>query len=240
MIQGMHDHQTPREIDSGTGLPIGPRIDDPDPAKAPERIVLEGRYARLEPLDAGRHGDNLHAASTLPDRSARFRYMPEFPPGARESFDVWLSDAAASPDPLFFAVIDRATGPGRRLADVPAHHARPPVHRDRQHLLGAAHRGHPGRHRGDVPVRRLRAGVPRVPPLRMEVRCAQRPVAPGRAAVRIHVRRPLSPCGDHSRPQSRHLLVLHHRRGVAGPEGGVRAMGLHRRTSTRRDGRRRG
>ena len=105
----MHD-QTPRETDLGTGLPIGPRLVDPGPAKAPERIMLDGRYARLEPLDAGCHGDDLHVASTPPDRAARFRYMPELPPDTSESFRAWLAAASASADPLFFAVIDRATG----------------------------------------------------------------------------------------------------------------------------------
>ena len=110
MVQGIHDDRIPREIDHGTGLPIGPRLADPGPAKVPQRVVLEGRYTRLEPLDPERHGDDLHAASTLSDRAARFRYMPELPPDAREVFDAWLSGVAASPDPLFFAVVDRATG----------------------------------------------------------------------------------------------------------------------------------
>ena len=110
MVQGIHDDQIPREIDSGTGLPVGPRLADPGRARPPERIVLEGRYTRLEPLDPARHGDDLHAASTPSDRAARFRYMPELPPDARESFDTWLSGVSASLDPLFFAVVDRATG----------------------------------------------------------------------------------------------------------------------------------
>ena len=106
----MHEDQIPRETDTGTGLPIGPRLADPGPATPPERIVLEGRYAWLDPLDPDRHGDDLHTAASPPDRAARFRYMPELPPDARESFDPWLAGSAQSPDPLFFAVIDRATG----------------------------------------------------------------------------------------------------------------------------------
>ena len=110
MTQDIHNHPIPQEIDPDSGLPIGPRLADPGPAQAPERIVLEGRYARLEPLDPARHRDDLHAASTPPDRAARFRYMPELPPDAPEAFGAWLAGAAASPDPLFFAVVDRATG----------------------------------------------------------------------------------------------------------------------------------
>ena len=110
MIPSAHDEQVPREIDPESGLPIGPRLADPGPARRPERIALEGRYARLEPLDPVRHRDELHAASTPPDAVSRFRYLFEPPPESPEAFDAWLAEAAESADPLFFAVIDRATG----------------------------------------------------------------------------------------------------------------------------------
>ena len=110
MIRSPHDDQIPRELDPGTGLPVGPRLADPGPAKAPRREVLEGRYARLEPLDPVRHRDDLHAASTPSDADVRFRYLFEPPPDSLETFDSWLAGAAGSPDPLYFAVIDRATG----------------------------------------------------------------------------------------------------------------------------------
>ena len=105
-----HDDQVPREIDPGTGRPVGPRLADPGPAKPPRREVLEGRYARLEPLDPGRHRDDLYAASTPPDADARFRYLFEPPPDSLETFASWLAGAAGSTDPLYFSVIDRTTG----------------------------------------------------------------------------------------------------------------------------------
>ena len=108
--RSVHDEQVPREPDPETKLPIGPRVADPGPARAPERAVLEGRYARLQPLDPARHGHELLAASTPPDAAARFRYLAEPPPESPAPFRVWLADAAASEDPLYFAVIDRATG----------------------------------------------------------------------------------------------------------------------------------
>lgn len=76
----------------------------------PERTPLEGRFARLEPLDAARHGDELYAVATAPDAAARFRYLFEDVPASRATFDAWLHKAQASDDPLFFVVIDRATG----------------------------------------------------------------------------------------------------------------------------------
>ena len=110
MDRSSHDHRIPQEIDPDSGLPIGPLLADPGPSRMPGRIVLEGRYARIEPLDPARHRDALHAASTPPDKAARFRYLPEPPPDSPEAFEAWLAGAAASADPLFFAVVDRATG----------------------------------------------------------------------------------------------------------------------------------
>ncbi len=76
---------------------------------APARRVLEGRYARLEPLDAVRHGDTLFEASMAPGAEARFRWLSDTPM-PRDGFDEWLRTAAASADPLYFGVIDTATG----------------------------------------------------------------------------------------------------------------------------------
>jgi RimJ/RimL family protein N-acetyltransferase len=74
----------------------------------PERRVHEGRYVRLEPLDAARHGDDLFAAG--PTDPALLRYLPERPFPDRAAFQPWLDKAAASEDPMFFAAVDRATG----------------------------------------------------------------------------------------------------------------------------------
>lgn len=80
------------------------------PRPRPPRIVHEGRHVRLEPLAVDRHGDELAAASSVADADARFRYLFEYPPGDRAAFQPWLEKAAASEDPLFFAVIDVASG----------------------------------------------------------------------------------------------------------------------------------
>ncbi len=76
----------------------------------PERVVLEGRYARLEPLDGARHGPDLLAAARQPGADDRFRYLFEEPPADLADLTPWLERAAASDDPLFFAVIGRETG----------------------------------------------------------------------------------------------------------------------------------
>jgi len=80
------------------------------PRPKPERKVLEGRYVRLEPLDPQKHGDELFAASSVTDADQRFTWLFEFPPATRAEFEPWLDKVSKSEDPLFFAVIDKASG----------------------------------------------------------------------------------------------------------------------------------
>jgi RimJ/RimL family protein N-acetyltransferase len=76
----------------------------------PPRVVLDGRYVRLEPLSAAKHGDELFAASSVTDADGRFRYLGEYPPETRAAFQPWLEKAEKSEDPIYYAVIDKASG----------------------------------------------------------------------------------------------------------------------------------
>jgi RimJ/RimL family protein N-acetyltransferase len=73
-------------------------------------VVLEGRYARLEPLSAAAHGDGLFTASAVPDANAKFAWLYECLPTSREDFLAWVEQVERSTDPLFFAVIDKVSG----------------------------------------------------------------------------------------------------------------------------------
>jgi RimJ/RimL family protein N-acetyltransferase len=76
----------------------------------PERVVLDGRYARLEPLDPKRHGEDLFASARRPGADDRFRYLFEQTPADLADLMSWLEQAAVWTDRMFFAVVDRATG----------------------------------------------------------------------------------------------------------------------------------
>jgi RimJ/RimL family protein N-acetyltransferase len=80
------------------------------PRPRPSRVTLEGRFVRLEPLNAAKHGDQLFEASTVGDADARFRYLGEYPPESRAAFQPWLDKAEKSEDPLYYAVIEKASG----------------------------------------------------------------------------------------------------------------------------------
>ena len=84
------------------------------PAKPPERRALEGSLVRLEPVDPDRHGVALFTSSeAAPEIWTHLAYGP-FPNQA--VFTSWLEDRAATEDPLFYAIVDRASGSAHGMA----------------------------------------------------------------------------------------------------------------------------
>ena len=94
-------------------LPIGPALTW-RPVPRPQKRVLEGRYVRLEPVDAARHADDLHRSSQ--DSPTIWTYLGYGPFADAAAFRGWLSERAAQSDPLFFAIIDKATGRAAGMA----------------------------------------------------------------------------------------------------------------------------
>ncbi|QDZ12469.1 GNAT family N-acetyltransferase [Devosia ginsengisoli] len=81
----------------------------PQPAKsAPERIVLEGRYARLEPIGL-QHAADIYAASIGEGVPERYRWLFSHAPQSVGDTEAWIAAANAGPD-RYVAVIDKATG----------------------------------------------------------------------------------------------------------------------------------
>ena len=75
----------------------------------PPGTALQGRLVRLEKL-APSHGAGLYAASAVANAPEKFRWLYETPPQDQTSFQAWVQTASASADPLFYAVIDKASG----------------------------------------------------------------------------------------------------------------------------------
>jgi RimJ/RimL family protein N-acetyltransferase len=76
------------------------------PAKGrPERIVHEGRYARLEPIAVTHARDLFEAAG-----ADRYIYLFGYRPKDEAAMAASLGAEAKKDDPLVFAVVDKATG----------------------------------------------------------------------------------------------------------------------------------
>ena len=91
-----------------TPSPIGALV-DPAPARRPERVTLPGRFVTLVPLEAD-HADDLFAAACGEGREAPWTYLFDGPFTDRAAFADHVARKAASPDPLFYAILDRTGG----------------------------------------------------------------------------------------------------------------------------------
>ena len=91
--------------------------------QAPERVVLAGRFVRLEPIEE-RHRDDLLAAAA--QDPATFRYMGTDLSIGAEVWPAYLADALR-PDYVAWATVDAATGQAvgaSRFGDIAPEHGR--------------------------------------------------------------------------------------------------------------------
>ena len=88
--------------------PLGAPVPDWRPPPAPPRAPLEGRYARVEPLDPDAHAESLFAA--LAGRDDVWTYLPYGPFPTFAAYRDWMEATCRGDDPLFHAVIDRESG----------------------------------------------------------------------------------------------------------------------------------
>lgn len=92
------------------GQPIGMPVPDWHPPRPPARESFEGRFCRIEPLDPARHGRSLYEANSLNSDGRNWTYLPYGPFADFESYHAWLVQSAALDDPLFYTIVDRASG----------------------------------------------------------------------------------------------------------------------------------
>jgi RimJ/RimL family protein N-acetyltransferase len=90
-------------------MPIGPLVEG-SPARRPQRTTLPGRVVTLGPLDPEAHGDALYEGIRGEAGDRLWQYLFEGPFADRSAFETHLRRIAASEDPLFFAILDNASG----------------------------------------------------------------------------------------------------------------------------------
>ena len=92
------------------GQPIGDAVDGWTARERPPRTPMEGRYCRVEPLDAGLHADDLYEAwsGTPDDRDWTYKFPDR--PVDLAACRAYVERESRSPDPLHFAIVDAATG----------------------------------------------------------------------------------------------------------------------------------
>jgi len=95
-------------------MPLPPQAIGPivnlGPAKRPARVTLSGRRVTLVPLDAEAHADALFPLANGGERDRVWTYLADGPYDDPQAFKASIAAKAKSEDPLFFAVIDNASG----------------------------------------------------------------------------------------------------------------------------------
>jgi RimJ/RimL family protein N-acetyltransferase len=92
------------------GQHIGDPLESWQAPDFPPQRALEGRYCRLEPLDAQRHAQDLFDAQLEDASGARWTYLAGGPYRELAPLRAWCEQMSRSRDPQFHAIVDLASG----------------------------------------------------------------------------------------------------------------------------------
>lgn len=95
---------------SELGLPVGFPLEDWSACERPPKTVIEGRYCRVEPIDPARHGADLHEANLKDREGGIWTYLPYGPFASLDEYLAWIASSCLGEDPLFHAILDKASG----------------------------------------------------------------------------------------------------------------------------------
>lgn len=96
--------QTEKHPDSG--LQVGLELPNV-PTRLPEKAILEGKFAKLVPLDPPLHNVELYEATHKLDKEGTWAYIGDGPFEDLLSFRLALDKKSLSQDPLYFTLIDK-------------------------------------------------------------------------------------------------------------------------------------
>ena len=91
-------------------LPVGQPLPNWVARPVPPRTAMQGRFCAVEPLDPAKHAHALFEANSLDSDNRNWTYLSVGPFKDFESYRAWLDKVAEGADPVFHAIIDRATG----------------------------------------------------------------------------------------------------------------------------------
>jgi RimJ/RimL family protein N-acetyltransferase len=94
---------------ASSAQPLGQFI-EADSAKRPQRVTLPGRWITLTPLDPDKHAAALFEGANGGDKDRVWTYLFDGPYRDPSVFRAAIYAKAKSTDPLFFAIVDNASG----------------------------------------------------------------------------------------------------------------------------------
>jgi RimJ/RimL family protein N-acetyltransferase len=91
------------------GQPIGLALPGWTPPPSPPHTSMPGQYCRLEPMHE-RFARELYVAASHDRDGDSWTYLPYGPFTSEDEFRAWLRRDCLSADPLFFVIVDGASG----------------------------------------------------------------------------------------------------------------------------------
>ncbi|MEM8538261.1 MAG: GNAT family protein, partial [Pseudomonadota bacterium] len=88
------------------GQPIGHALPDFSGCAPLPRTAITGKHCDVVPLSMD-HAPDLHRAFAADQTGTLWTYMPIGPFADESAYAAWVTQAAASRDPMFFAIIDK-------------------------------------------------------------------------------------------------------------------------------------
>ncbi|HET7845656.1 MAG TPA: GNAT family protein [Xanthomonadales bacterium] len=98
------------------GQPIGEAVPGFTPPARPPRTPMRGTCVDVEPLDLDRHVPSLFRAQAEDRDGRRWTYLAYEQPATESAYREFLASISGGDDPLFHAIVDRASGDAVGLA----------------------------------------------------------------------------------------------------------------------------
>lgn len=98
------------------GQPVGFAVPNWKPVPRPPKMSMDGRLVRLEPANPAGHSVDLHQAFTADRENRIWTYLPYGPFAFAAELEGWMDETCTGQDPLFFTIIDKASGKAQGLA----------------------------------------------------------------------------------------------------------------------------
>jgi RimJ/RimL family protein N-acetyltransferase len=92
------------------GQPVGLDVPGWKSPPFPPHAPLQGRYCRLEPLEAAKHAADLYDAQSEDRNGTRWTYSFDGPFVDFAAYERWVLGAQTSRDPQFYAIVDAHSG----------------------------------------------------------------------------------------------------------------------------------
>ncbi|WP_241650297.1 GNAT family N-acetyltransferase [Rosenbergiella collisarenosi] len=89
--------------------PVGEPLESWQGAELPAKQPLIGKYCRLEPIDAGKHSEDLYRAFSEAEDARDWTYLLTGPFERQGDYQAYLAHLQTLNDPLHYAIIDLTT-----------------------------------------------------------------------------------------------------------------------------------